>query len=440
MTRLFWKLFLALWLSIVGFIVLLSVINNRLNQQHIPDSPEVAFNRSAQKAEVMLQDALDRGGSQAARKVLRALPTQFKRHVYVFDETGAELLDRNRVREHLESAAVHHRETVLQDSVGNEYRLLVLRRAAPARVLEPGRRGVLFRLLFTVFVAALVSFFLARYLARPLEQLGRTSRQLATGDLTARVGAPLDGRRDEFGALARDLDDMASHLDRLHRANRRLLRDVSHELRSPLARLRVALELARSRDTGAVRNELQRIGLEGERLENLVEQVLDLLRETSGSVPLRLERFDLSELLEDLHGVVSYEIAEGDPDIELELTGRLPVEADRELLWRTFENLLRNAIIHSDGAPGLALVARHVEDGRVEVRVQDGGPGVPGEQLDKLFDPFYRVDESREPGRGGYGLGLAIAAAAVRRHQGHIEGRNRPRGGFEVVVSLPSAA
>lgn len=439
MSRLFWKIFLALWLSIMAFIVLLSVINNALNQQGIPDPPDVAFERSAEKVEIMLGRELRRNGENGAREVLRRLPGQFRKHVFVFDGAGRELLDRDQVRQHVAQGRVHHRESTLRDAAGNEYRLLILRRAAPARVLEPGKRGALARLLLTALVAGLVSFFLARYLSRPLEALGRASRQLATGDLSARVGPPLDRRRDEFGALARDLDEMAAHLERLHRANRRLLRDVSHELRSPLARLRVALELARSRDSGAVRNELNRIALEGDRLESLVEQVLDLLRETSGSVPLNVSRFDLAELLEDLHGVVAYEIPGAAPGIELSLERPLPVAADRELLWRAFENLLRNAILHAGEQPGLVLRARRGGDGHIEVRVQDGGDGVPPAHLDKLFDPFYRVDESRERGTGGHGLGLAIAAAAVRRHRGTIEGRNRDGNGFEVIVTLPEA-
>jgi two-component system sensor histidine kinase CpxA len=215
------------------------------------------------------------------------------------------------------------------------------------------------------------------------------------------------------------------------------LRDVSHELRSPLARLRVALELARNRGAGGVEQELDRIELESDRLDGLVGEVLDLLRESSGASRLQLESVDLVELLRDLLEAVGYEAREGqEPALEAEAP--ITLNADRELLWRTFENLLRNALLHAGGAAPVGVRAEITDRGRwVEVRVLDRGPGVPPERLQHLFDPFYRVQEARDRETGGHGLGLAIAAAAVRRHGGVIEARNRSGGGLEMLVKLP---
>jgi len=260
---------------------------------------------------------------------------------------------------------------------------------------------------------------------------------LATGDLTARVGAPLDQRKDEFGQLALDMDEMAGRLQVSQQANRRLLRDVSHELRSPLARLRVALEIARNKDQNMVVVELNRIELESERLEKLIDEVLSLLRESSGSQELNTGNFDLADMLQDLVETVNYEIGEGREQIGLQLQAPLLLDADRELLWRVFENLLRNALIHSGDAGGIGISAEQVPGKEIQVLVTDSGPGIGEAHIKRIFEPFYRVDEARNRSSGGHGLGLAIAASAVRRHGGRISASNRQGGGLEVRVVLP---
>lgn len=437
MPRLFWKLFLALWVSIMGFVVLSAWINATLSRQDIPEPPDVAFARSIDRAERFVGQALRRGGAEMARARLSELPRAVRNQLYLFDEEGAELLGRDRVRRLLERERTQREERNLTDRFGRAWTLVVLRRAPPGRFLEPGRRGIILRLAVTALFSAFVSFLLARSLARPLEGLGAASRRLAEGDLGARVGAPLDVRRDEFGTLARDLDRMAERLDASQRANLRLLRDVSHELRSPLARQRVALELARNRAGDAAGAELDRIELESERLEALIDQVLSLLRDSSGAGRFAPEAFDLAELLGDLAETVAYEWPPASPGIETDLEAPLPVTADRELLWRAVENLLRNALLHSGAAEPVRLHARRESGGGVTVRVQDRGPGVPEAQLAQLFDPFTRVDEARDRSSGGHGLGLAIAAAAVRRHGGTLTARNRDGGGLELRLTLP---
>lgn len=440
MTRLFWKIFLALWLSIMGFSLLMAWVNVELARQFLPDSPEVMFNRGARKTETALRDALAGGGPDAARAQLQGLPRMLRNHVYLFDPAGHELLGRQEVHRHMHAVDLRHTRKTLHDVHGQAWTLVVLRRPPP-RLLEPGWRGIVLRLVVAGLVSALVSFFLARYLARPLERLSRVSRELAAGDLTARVGVPLTGRRDEFGAVSRDLDDMAGSLQASQEANRRLLRDVSHELRSPLARLRVALEIARNRDGRQVTGELDRIERESERLEILIGEVLGLLRDSSGSVPLQLERFDLADLLQDLCDVVAYEMQDRGSAVQLEVAQDMPMNADRELLWRAFENLLRNALLHGGRNSTVQLRARRAaQAGWLEVSVEDSGPGIPEAELERVFEPFYRVQEARDRDSGGHGLGLAIAAAAVRRHGGRIAACNREGGGLRVTVALPMEA
>jgi two-component system sensor histidine kinase CpxA len=220
-------------------------------------------------------------------------------------------------------------------------------------------------------------------------------------------------------------------------ANQRLLRDVSHELRSPLARLRVALEIARNKDQSQVIAELDRIELESQRLECLVDEVLGLLRESTGPAELNITQFDLVELLQDLVETVNYEIGEEGGAIELQAPAPVSLAADRELLWRVFENLLRNAMLHSQETDGIEICLEQAANDEIHVLVRDTGPGIAEAHIERIFEPFYRVDEARSRSSGGHGLGLAIAASAVRRHGGRISASNREQGGLEVRVVLP---
>jgi two-component system sensor histidine kinase CpxA len=438
MPRLFWKLFFALWLSIMGFAVIMSVVNNTLNKTNATNEPTSRMDRDISGLSERLTTALRTHGRQGGQNLLQNLPQQIKNRVYVFDSDGQELLGREVIRKRLESARMQSTYRELKIGRNETYQLLLVQRTPRGALLEPGRRGVFSRLLLAAFISAVLSFILARYLAAPLADLGKASRSLGTGDLSTRIGPPLTNRKDEFGMLASDFDEMAERLQDSSKANRRLLRDVSHELRSPLARLRVALEIARNRDSSAVSGELDRIELESERLEILVDEVLGLLRESSQSNPLKLEEFDLVELLTDIREVVRYEIPEEFPGMQLKSIDSIMVTADRELLWRAFENLVRNALIHTDDNSGVEVeLSRNKKTQTIDVFVRDRGPGVSPQHLDQIFKPFYRVQEARDRKTGGHGLGLAIAEAAIKRHAGCISAANRESGGLEIHVSIP---
>ncbi len=437
MPRLFWKLFLALWLSIMAFAIVVSWINQAVIRLNAIEEPATAFADNLDRISAKLAKDLREGGERRVKRTLMTLPRGMNSHVFVLDAHGRELLDREHAMHKQKQGRVKVVTTRLEDANGEVYTLITTGRRPPRSLLAPGAEGIGLRLGVAAIISALVSFLLARYLAAPLGQLGRASRQLATGDLSVRVGAPLDQRQDEFGQLARDMDEMASRLQLLQQANQRLLRDVSHELRSPLARLRVALEIARNKEPGLVTAELDRIELESARLEHLVGEVLGLLRESSGAQMLKLSDFDLADLLKDLVETVNYELSEGREPIGLQLQKPLTMAADRELLWRAFENILRNALIHSGDAGGIRVCANQVEGKQVQVSVLDSGPGIDETLIGRIFEPFFRVDEARNRDAGGHGLGLAIAASAIRRHGGRVAAFNRKEGGLEVRVVLP---
>ncbi len=427
--RLFWKLFFALWLSIMAFAVVVSWINQTVIQQHEfgPPEPATAIEANLQRFKIRMRRELSQGGEQRVKRVLRSLPGNMPNHIFVLDPQGHELLGRDRVLHKMREGRAVLASTSLVAANGQTYKIIGVGRVPPRALLEPGPRGVGLRLGVAAVVSALISLLLARYLAAPLGQLSRAGRQLATGDLSVRVGEPLGRRRDEFGQLALDLDEMAGRLQVAQQANQRLLRDVSHELRSPLARLLVALEIARNKEPDTLVQELNRIELESQRLETLVDEVLGLLHESSGAQQLQIQRFDLAEMLQDLVEIVNYESPEETGQISLQAPSPLYLDGDREQLWRAFENLLRNALVHS-GDPGSIdvnagfSVDSAARSGEISISVKDSGSGIAEMHLARIFDPFYRVDEARTRRTGGrydgHGLGLAIAASAVRRHGG----------------------
>ena len=437
MPRLFWKLFLALWLSIMAFAVVVSWINQAVIRINTIEEPAVAFEDNLKRFNTRLARDLQEGGERWVKRTLNRLPPGLHNHIFVLDARGKELLGRDRMLNKQKQTRTKIVTSQLQDANGQVYTLVTTGRRPPRALLAPGPAGVGMRLGVAAIISALVSLLLARYLAAPLGHLSRASRQFATGDLSVRVGAGLERRQDEFGQLARDMDEMAGRLQQLQQANQRLLRDVSHELRSPLARLRVALEIARNKDRSLVADELNRIELESERLEKLVDEVLSLLRESSGARELKLSGFDLADLLQDLVETVNYEISDGREPIALQVKSPLHMDADRELLWRVFENLLRNALIHSGDAGAIRVMAHQTEGEQIMVSVSDSGPGIDEAQIKNIFEPFFRIDEARNRNSGGHGLGLAIAASAVRRHDGRISASNRKEGGLEVCVLLP---
>ena len=276
-------------------------------------------------------------------------------HIYVIDEQGREVLGRDSAVQQLTARRTPMAMTVFEDREGVTFTMYTVSRTPPSTILAPGPEGTALRIAAAALLSAIISFFLARSLATPIEAVRSASRKIAAGDLATRVSPSIPARQDEIGQLAADFDAMAARLEAMQVANQRLLQDVSHELRSPLARLSVALEIARKKGAGQIESEIERIGLESERLETLVNDVLGLLRESSQAPSSLDEEFDLSELLSDLVEVVNYEVAEGKPGIVWSPAGPCPFHGDRELMWRAVENLLRNAVRHTDPDRGVIL-------------------------------------------------------------------------------------
>jgi two-component system sensor histidine kinase CpxA len=436
MLSLFWKLFLTMWLSIVGFSATIGWLNDKLAREQWAEEPANTFSRGMFRINQRAVNAIEMGDLKGLRDELLGIPRMSRSHIYVLDFKNFEVLGRDEALQQL-----NDRRTVMdiqthEDSEGRTYTIYTVKRTPPNTILAPGPAGTALRLAAAALISAVISFFLARSLSMPLEQLSVASRRIAVGDFETRAGHSLLERKDEFGQLATDFDLMVERLQAMQQANQRLLQDVSHELRSPLARLTVALEIARKKGAPTVKSELDRIELESERLGALVNDVLSLLRESSESTSKADEEIELNTLLNDLVEVVNYEIPVGKPGIAWKPIETILYRGERELLWRAMENLLRNALRHTDSDNGVILSLKR-ERKQVHMSVRDFGPGVPEGELDKIFEPFYRVQEARDRGSGGHGLGLSIAANAVRRHGGLIDARNADDGGLIVRIRLP---
>jgi two-component system sensor histidine kinase CpxA len=286
--------------------------------------------------------------------------------------------------------------------------------------------------------SGLVCYAMARYLLGPVTTLSHATRALAQGDLEVRVGTQLGGRRDEISDLGEDFDYMAGRIGDLLRHQRQLLSDISHELRSPLARLSVALGLARQRAGEPAADSLQRIETESERLNAMIGELLTLTRlDDPGSLPPAAS-VDLGEVVAAVVADGDYEARGQGRRVEFEARAEALVRGYPELLTRAIENVVRNAIRYT---PDDTAVTVTLDSGpgpnRATVRVTDKGPGVPPETLGSLFEPFYRVGDARDRASGGTGLGLSISERAVRAHGGSIRARNVPEGGLEIELSLP---
>jgi two-component system sensor histidine kinase CpxA len=274
-------------------------------------------------------------------------------------------------------------------------------------------------------------YMLAYYLTHPVRQLQRAVERFGRGDLSARAASP---RRDELGDLARTFDRMADRIQTLLAAERRLLLDISHELRSPLARLRVAVELARSGDNRDAA--LNRIDKEAERLNGLVSGLLDVTRAEGDPASLRREPVRLDRLLEEIVADAALEAHARGSDVRLADAPQVVVLGETELLRRAVENVVRNAIRHTPESTTVE-VKLEIANSSAVVSIRDFGAGVPEEALRRIFDAFYRVETDRDRASGGAGLGLSIARRAVELHKGTIRARNA-QPGLQVEIELPA--
>ncbi len=445
MGRLYWKIFLGFWAVAVVVAVATSMTTNLLSDRDAPRRFDLLNQLRLESSTVTARVLLQQGGVPALRDWLEAQGRNSGPPLWVIGPDGKDLLGRHvppralerlrsgrRVAGHMATAAVRYKGE----------RFLLALPAPDIRRLAPPRRPLrLLGLAVAVVVSGFVCWLLAGYLTRPLRQLQVASRRLGAGERGVRVAQAVGRRRDEIGELGSEFNHMAEQLERSMDAQAALLRDVSHELRSPLARLRVALDLARRRagGGGGAEAELDRIELEAGRLDTLIGQLLEMIRMRAGDQSVASETIELRAMLAAIVDDADFEAAADGRSVTGETGEPVTLRGDPVLLGRAFENVIRNAVLHTAENTAVEVALVHAAD-TVVVSVRDHGPGVPEAVLTRLFDPFFRVEEARDRATGGHGLGLAIAREAVRLHGGEIWAENAEDGGLRVSVRLPARA
>jgi two-component system sensor histidine kinase CpxA len=289
-------------------------------------------------------------------------------------------------------------------------------------------------LIIFLIAGGVFCFVVSSYLTKPLNLLAQAAANIAEGRLNTRVDPALKNRRDEIAELARNFDRMADRIEALVTGQRRLLGDVSHELRSPLARLIVALGLAKQGPPEEIAENLERIGVETRRLDTLIGQLLTLTRIDSGAERGTATRFDLTNLVQEVANDADFEARARNRRVVLTRSDACTVQGFEELLRSAVENVVRNAVRYT--AEGTAVEISLQNHAGVSLSVRDHGPGVPESLLTEIFLPFHRAGND---GHDGAGLGLAIAQRAIGLHKGKVAARNAPDGGLVVEIHLAAA-
>ena len=446
-SRLFWKIFLPFWVLQTCLLLLL------FYRVH------ASFGQDRRAMPVLARSAIARyatGGQAELREMLNGIALERRARYWLFDgqmndgqmnelsgiplpSDAQQLIQRALQNQGIVKA---RRSTFIAESTTDErgrsfvfvgeFFVPPLLRSFPGSVLA----AILIGSLFTSLLCAA----LAQSITRPILRLRDAAHEIARGNLEARAGAAGNRRRDEIAELVKDFDSMAGEICNLVESNRRMLMGASHDLRSPIARIRVALSLAATASEAEREELLGRIEIELLRLNSLIEQILTVARLEGGqlrhrSLPVSLNQV-VGEAVEDARFEASQSNVEIVYDVrwpEVNMTG------EENMLRSAMENVLRNAIFYS-GEDGRVELSVTVGNGVARISVRDNGPGVPEAALPELFRPFYRVDDARGAATGGSGLGLSIVSGAVKVHHGTVFARNLQPHGLEIVIELPIVA
>lgn len=286
-------------------------------------------------------------------------------------------------------------------------------------------------------VSLLFAGLLAWYFAKPIRSLRQAFESVSSGKLESRVGGSMGRRKDELADLGSDFDHMADRLQGLLDSQRRLLHDISHEVRSPLARLQAAADLIRQQPERAI--ELcERLERDTKRIDVLVGELLTLSRLEAGVIESRDNRINMRDLASDVVDDAQFEAKANNRTVILSVHDSLVVTGSQELLHRAIENVIRNAIRHTpEGGQISVEISRNSDESSMKLMVLDQGPGVPEKELGAIFEPFVRSEEVQS--LEGHGLGLAIAKRVVEAHGGTISASNRKPSGLCIEITLPLA-
>jgi signal transduction histidine kinase len=428
MRSLYVAVVVALVVTLTLALLLFLAISDRVQTKYLNPVFEAMDELELQSA----RNALNSGGPAAVSSYMQQLDRMFGSSHYLLDSTGADVV------------SGENRAVLLPPSPSSKSRGFVGGRLIVTHLSSDGRywfvavdprptsRWTFFPYYLLVIGATVLLCWLAAVaIVAPIRRVTATVQRFGRGDLSTRVGMQ---RPDEIGALARSVDEMAERLQRLVVSERRLLQDISHELRSPLARLKFSIRLARTaEDSNAA---LDRVERDVNRVTALVSEIVDMTLIEGDVLARKTENVRLASVVQETVNDCSIEAESRDCTIRVEGQLSSTVTGDPELLRRAVENVLRNAIHHSP-MRGTILITLAETAQVASITVRDYGTGIPADSLAQIFDPFFRVQEARESDTGGIGLGLAIAQRAVHHHHGTITARNESPG-LSVRIDLPT--
>ncbi|HEY1579791.1 MAG TPA: ATP-binding protein [Terracidiphilus sp.] len=445
------KIFLWFWVTVIvtGIALVLTFI---LEPRGVPKQWHSSLTESARYSGTIAVQTLERNGPASASTYLSQLERETYLKACLFDLSGNVIAGNNCASFHSMAVNVTASKNsdfnvkfglarvalVLKGSSGQNYIFATELPAGPRAALGINRLAFVLQWGVALLVSGFICYLLTRYLTAPILRLREAAQQIASGDLSARASATIATRRDELGDLVRDFDGMADRIEALVARQRQLISDVSHELRSPLARLNVALDLARERkgDDPAFDQAEQDMAL----LDEMIGRLLTIAKLDTAAQQLPMTEVDVTELVSQIVHDANFELQSTEERVLLSAGGQLVVTGNPELLHSAIENVVRNAIHYT--APGTQVEVRIAEDQEadrrlVRVEIRDHGRGVSESELANIFRPFYRVADARDRQSGGAGLGLAIADRVIRTHGGTIEARNVSPEGLLVEILLP---
>lgn len=461
MGRLYWKFFLFFFFAQLTAVLIVSLAIGMVNDKRERERRLIDSAPGARTMVLAAASTLKISGVTSLKSLLDIWLTEPMPQLYAVNEEGVDLLKRDLPKginkESLTALASDIDNRAIQQVYaddGHNYWLFVEPRGKrpPPTYFNGVKIQQKFKYLFPVmplivgiFVSLIFAAMLAWYFSKPIKQLRLAFESAASGNLEARVGAVMQGRRDELADLGSAFDVMVSRVSQLIQSQTHLMHQVSHELRSPLARLQIAIGLIKQQSIQSdaahqvnekISTSLNRIETESVRMDHLVGELLTLSRLESGVTALQKERVDLNELLQELVQDANFEGIANNVKVEYAPTANIFVEAQADLLQRAVDNIIRNAVKYTPANTTVRLTTVvNPANKSVILLVQDAGAGINESELQAIFKPFYRANTTETV--HGYGLGLAIAKQIIESHAGTVTATNTPNAGLLITIELP---
>lgn len=447
---LFLKIFFWFWATaiVTGIALVITFI---FGPGRVPSRWHSSLTDTARSSGMIALAELERGGVPAASSYIRRYERDTRLRACLFDMNGNPVAGQGcETFAGIRSRAFRSRSPqfglkyglvrvalVLPGSGGHDYIFATELPAGPRAAFGMDTAAVALRLVVAFSVSGFICYLLTIYLTGPILRLREAAQQLAEGKLSTRAAATIERRGDELGALARDFNTMADRIEELISRQRQLIFDISHELRSPLARLNVALDLARGGKAGNLPFDHMESDLV--RLNEMIGRLLTIAKLDTADVPVEMTSVNMADLVSQIVEDAKFEAQKRSVDVNLEAPEQCYAWGNAELLHSAIENVVRNAIRYTTAGTSVDISLGLNHNSRILLEIRDHGKGVPASELERIFQPFYRVAEARDRESGGVGLGLAITDRVIRIHGGTIWAENGQPSGLKVIIEIPAA-